>query len=142
MSKVRILSPRPEINKNAAVNAVFLFILVELLIQTTKFFCRVRIFPSVWRELCQTCGAFLTILLHIVCKIYLLSPRPRNSKPSHSRRFFICLQIQSIFGRFGLVMLDFVSYKTNRCYRVLFLCRQCRCLFVHLRAYRFCVDSA
>ena len=26
MSKVRILSPRPEINKNAAVNAVFLFI--------------------------------------------------------------------------------------------------------------------
>ena len=29
MSKVRILSPRPEINKNAAVNAVFLFILSE-----------------------------------------------------------------------------------------------------------------
>ena len=65
MSKVRILSPRPEINKNTAVDAVFLFILVELWIQTTKSFCRVRIFPSVWCEMRQTCGAFLTICLRL-----------------------------------------------------------------------------
>ncbi len=36
MSKVRILSPRPEINKNTAVDAVFLFILVELWIRTVN----------------------------------------------------------------------------------------------------------
>ncbi len=48
MSKVRILSPRPGINKNTAVNAVFLFILVGLWIRTTKFFCRVRTFHSIY----------------------------------------------------------------------------------------------
>ena len=66
MSKVRILSPRPEINKNTAVDAVFLFILVELWIQTTKSFCRVRILPSVWCEIHQTCGAFVTICLRLI----------------------------------------------------------------------------
>ncbi len=36
MSKVRILSPRPEISKNTAVDAVFLFILVERLDSNDK----------------------------------------------------------------------------------------------------------
>ena len=66
MSKVRILSPRPEINENTAVDAVFLFILVELWIQMTKSFCRVRILPSVWCEIHQTCGAFVTICLRLI----------------------------------------------------------------------------
>ena len=51
MSKVRILSPRPEINKNTAVDAVFLFILVELRIQTVKFSCQVRMFHSLYHKM-------------------------------------------------------------------------------------------
>lgn len=63
MSKVRILSPRPEINKNTAlVMRYFYLFWWNVRIQTTKFFCHVRIFPSVLRRMRQTCGAFLTIL--------------------------------------------------------------------------------
>ena len=78
MSKVRILSPRPEINKNTAVDAVFLFVLVELWIQTTKFFCLVQIFPSVWCEMRSPAGICDNLPAFGTCQSYLLSPRPRK----------------------------------------------------------------
>ena len=56
MSKVRILSPRPEINKNTAVDAVFLFIVVELRIQTTKFFVGFESYPCSSHKCAATAG--------------------------------------------------------------------------------------
>ena len=57
----------------------FYFSVWNVRIQTTKFFCRVRILPSVWREMRPTCGAFLTICLRCTWQIYSLSPRPEIS---------------------------------------------------------------
>ena len=56
MSKVRILSPRPEINKNTAVDAVFLFIVVELRIQMTKFFVGFESYPRPSHKCAATAG--------------------------------------------------------------------------------------
>ena len=50
-------------------------------------FTRVRIFPSVLRRMRQTCGAFVTILRCVACKIYSFSPRPEIQNRPFGRFF-------------------------------------------------------
>ena len=87
MSKVRILSPRPEINKKVAFDATFFIYFCGTWIQTTKFFCHVRTFPSL-DTMCRLWG-IRDDFAACTCKIYSLSPRPRNSKPPLRAVFYL-----------------------------------------------------
>ncbi|MFQ6703741.1 MAG: hypothetical protein ACLRFP_01490, partial [Alphaproteobacteria bacterium] len=49
-------APRHKINKNTAVDAVFLFIAVELRIQTTKFFVGFESYPRPSHKCAVTAG--------------------------------------------------------------------------------------
>ena len=71
MSKVRILSPRPE-NSNRRIRGGFNFLFGTFGFERQNSFVGFERFPRT--VLCSTgCGAFLTISLCVACEIYSLS---------------------------------------------------------------------
>ena len=113
MSKVRILSPRPRNSKPSHLRRFFTSCLERVDSNGKLKIYQVRTFPS-HDTICRLRGIPDNLPAFDTWQIYSLSPRPRNSKPSHLRRFFTsCLERVDSNGKLKIYQVrTFPSHDT------------------------------